>query len=67
MTYFRLAILAGLIAIGWAVYDFVSDARDRMQIRTDDNLYLLLHSDRMEQENARQNDLIRELSDSHEN
>lgn len=61
MTYFRLAILAGLIVIGWAVYDFVADTRDRVQTLTDDNLYLLLHSDRMEQENARQNDLIREL------
>lgn len=61
MTYFRLAILAGLIVIGWVVYDFVSDTRDRVQTLTDDNLYLLLHSDRMEQENARQNDLIREL------
>ena len=61
MIYFRLAILAGLIAMGWAVYDFVSDTRDRVQTLTDDNLYLLLHSDRMEQENARQNDLIREL------
>ena len=61
MTYFRLAILAGLIVLGWAVYDFVSDTRDRVQTLTDDNLYLLLHSDRMEQENARQNDLIREL------
>ena len=61
MIYFRLAILAGLIVLGWAVYDFVSDTRDRVQTLTDDNLYLLLHSDRMEQENARQNDLIREL------
>ena len=61
MTYFRLAILAGLIAIGWAAYDFVSDTRERIQTLTDDNLYLLLHSDRLEQENARQNDLIREL------
>jgi hypothetical protein len=61
MTYVRLAILAGLIALGWAVYDFVAEARDRVQRLTDDNLYLLLHSDRMEQENARQNDLIREL------
>ena len=61
MTYFRIAILAGLIVLGWAVYDFVSDTRDRVQTLTDDNLYLLLHSDRMEQENARQNDLIREL------
>jgi hypothetical protein len=61
MIYFRLAILAGLIVIGWVVYDFVSDTRDRVQTLTDDNLYLLLHSDRMEQENARQNDLIREL------
>ena len=61
MIYFRLAILAGLIAMGWAVYDFVSDTRERIQTLTDDNLYLLLHSDRLEQENARQNDLIREL------
>ena len=61
MTYFRLAILAGLIVLGWAAYDFVSDTRERIQTLTDDNLYLLLHSDRMEQENARQNDLIREL------
>ena len=61
MTYSRLAILAGLIVLGCAAYGFVSDTRERIQTLTDDNLYLLLHSDRMEQENARQNDLIREL------